>query len=113
MTSNIKEMKADIKDFENDLNRASSKIENSRAQLITYLMLLQRAGLPPEVEKAISILVRARMTAEMATRAMYLMMAASGPMGWALALASGGVAVMGGMGIAQSTQDLAMDIGGT
>jgi hypothetical protein len=113
MTSNIKEMKAEIADFDRDLQRAQNRIENTRAQLISYLLLLQKAGLPPEVDKAISILVRARMTAEQTTRAFYLLMAASGPMGWAMALASSGVALIGAYGVAASTQDLAMDIGGT
>jgi hypothetical protein len=113
MTSNIKEMKADVEDFERSLDRANNKIENTRAQLITYLILLQKAGLPPEVDKAINIIVRARMTAEQATRALYLLMAASGPEGWLMALASASVAAIGAVGTASATQDMVMNLGGT
>lgn len=113
MTSNIKEMKEDIADFEKDLARAEGRIENVRAQLTAYLLLLQRAGLPPEIEKAISIIVRAKMTVEQTTRALYLLMAASGPWGWALAAATTGISLVGAYGVAESTRDLVMDLGGT
>lgn len=106
MTSNIKEMEKDIEDFERSLERANGRLENTRAQLITYMMLLRRMHLPPDVERFISVMIRARMTAEMATRSAYLMMAASGPMGWLMAIASAGVAVIG-------VSDIAMDLGGT
>lgn len=105
MTSNIQEMKRDLDDFDKALNRASDRIENTRSALITYMLLLRKMHLPPDVEKAISILVRARMVAEQATRAAYLLMAASGPWGWALAVATAGVAVIG-------TSDIIMDLGG-
>lgn len=113
MTSNIKEMKTEIADFERDLSRAQSRIENTKYQLLTYLTLLQRAGLPPDIEKAIGIIVRARMTIEQTQRALYLLLAASGPAGWLMALASAGVAVYGFGSTVQATQDLVMDIGGT
>jgi len=102
MTSNIKEMKSEVQDFERDLERAQSRIENTRMQLITYMLLLQRLGLPPEAEKAISLLVRTRMTAEASARALYLLQAATlagGPVAWGMALASTGVALLGYTGI--------------
>jgi hypothetical protein len=100
MTSNIKEMKAEIADFERDLARASSRIENTKFQLMTYLTLLNQLGLPPEVDKVISILVRVRMTFELTTRAAYLMMVATGPAGWAMAGASAGISLVSFYGVA-------------
>ena len=104
MTSNIKEMKADIADFEQDLARVETRMENNRQQLITYLMLLNRLGLPPEAERAISVLIKFRMTAETAVRASYMLMAASGPWGWGTAIATTMVAVIG-------TTSIAMELG--
>jgi hypothetical protein len=112
MTSNIKEMKADINAFEQDLGRAQNRLSNTRMELITYMQLLQRMGLPPQVEKAISIMVKARMTSEQAVRALYALEAASisgGPAAWAFAIATTGVAVLGGYSTAASI----MDLGGT
>jgi hypothetical protein len=109
MSSNIKEMKAEIGAFERDLARAENRIENTKFQLMTYMQLLQKAGLPPDIERAINVLVRAKMTAEQAQRAIYLLMAASGPAGWAMALASLGITVISGAG----TMSAAMEIGGT
>jgi len=105
MTSNIKEMKRDIEDFEKSLANAESRIENTRSQLITYMLLLRRMNLPPDVNKFISIMIRARMVSEQAVRAAYLLMAASGPWGWAMAIATAGVATLG-------TADIIMDLGG-
>ncbi len=99
MSSNIKEMKAELDDFDRDLQRAQGRIESTRAQLITYMLLLNRLGLPPEIDRAINLLIRFRMTAELASRAAYLLMAASGPWGWAMAAATTGVAVIGGVSI--------------
>lgn len=109
MSSNIKEMKADIAQFDQDLARAEKRIENTKYQLMAYIQLLQKSGLPPDVDKAINVLVRAKMTADQASRSMYILMAASGPMGWAMALASLGITVIGAAGTAQT----AMEIGGT
>jgi hypothetical protein len=109
MSSNIKQMKADIAEFERDLARTENRIESTRYQLLAYIQLLQKSGLPPEVDKAISVMVRAKMTAEQAQRAFYLMLAASGPTGWAMALASAGIATISLTG----TVDAAMEIGGT
>lgn len=109
MTSNIKEMKEEITSFERDLAKAQNRIENTKYQLLTYLQLLQKSGLPPEIDKAITILVRAKMTAEQAQRALYLLMAASGPTGWAMALASIGITAISAAG----TANAAMEVGGT
>jgi hypothetical protein len=112
MTSNIKEMKEDIKSFEKDLARADSRISNTRMELMTYMQLLQRMGLPPQVEKAISVMVKARMVSEQATRAFYALQAATltgGPAAWAFAIATTGVAVLGGYSTASSV----MELGGT
>lgn len=100
MSSNIKEMKAEVSDFDRDLQRAQGRIESTRAQLISYMLLLNRLGLPPQIDRAISWLVRFRMTAESASRAAYLLMAASGPYGWGMAIASTGVALIGGISLA-------------
>jgi len=107
LTSNVKEMREDIRQFEVDLKRAENRIDSTRAQLITYMLLLRKMHLPPEVEKAINIMVRARMVSEQASRAMNLLMAATlagGPVAWAFALASMGIAVIG-------SADIAMDLG--
>lgn len=109
MTSNIREMKEEIAGFEQDLARAQNRIENTKYQLLAYLQLLQKMGLPPDIEKAITIMVRAKMTTEQAQRALYLLMAASGPAGWAMALASLGITVASATGTASA----AMEIGGT
>jgi hypothetical protein len=113
MTSNIKEMKADIAEFEKDLDRAQNKITNTRAMLLTYMELLRKAGLPPEVDKGLMILLRAKMVMDEARVAAYLLMAASGPLGWAMAAAQTGIVVAGVMSTASATQDLVMDLGGT
>jgi hypothetical protein len=105
MTSNIKEMKAELADFDRDLARASNRIDNTKFQLMTYMTLLNQLGLPPEVDRVISILTRVRMTFELTTRSAYLLMAASGPLGWAMAGASMGISLVSAYGIA-------VDLGG-
>jgi hypothetical protein len=105
MTSNIKEMKTELAGFDRDLARASSRVENTKFQLMTYMTLLNQLGLPPEVDKVISLLTRVRMTFELTTRAAYLLMAASGPLGWAMAGASAGVSLM-------SAYSIAVELGG-
>ena len=102
--SNIKDVQMEMNDFDRDLARIETRMDNSRQQLMTYMMLLQRLGLPPEVERAISILVKFRMTAELATRSAYMLMAAEGPMGWGMAIASSVATVIG-------TTSIAMDLG--
>ncbi len=112
MTSNIKEMQKDIQEFEQDLARAQNRISNTRIELITYLQLLQRMGLPPQVEQAITVMVKARLTSEQAARALYALEAASiagGPAAWAFAAATTGLAALG----AFSTVTSVMDLGGT
>jgi len=112
MTSNIKEMQKDIKEFEQDLSRAQSRLSNTRIELMTYLQLLQRMGLPPQVEKAITVMVKARLTSEQAARALYALQAASiagGPAAWAFAAATTGLAALG----AFSTASSVMELGGT
>lgn len=112
MTSNIKEMKQDIQDFERDLSKAQNRISNTKIELVTYMQLLHQAGLPPQIQKAIEIITKAKMTSEQATRAMYALLAASaagGPAAWAFAIATTGIAVLG----AYSTASSVMDLGGT
>jgi len=112
MTSNIKEMQKDIVEFERDLGRAQNRLSNTRIELMTYLQLLQRMGLPPQVEKAITVMVKARLTSEQAARALYALQAASiagGPAAWAFAAATTGLAALG----AFSTATSVMELGGT
>ena len=105
MPSNIEEIRKDLEQFERDLNRADRRIDNSKQQVLTYMMLLQKLGLPLQVERAISILVRFGMTAEQATRALYMLMAASGPGGWAMGLATGAVSLMMMASVAADVQN--------
>lgn len=103
MTSNIKEMRSDLDAFDRDLQRVENRVENSRQQLMTFLMLLQKLGLPPEAERAIRVLVKTRMTAEQTVRALYMLQAfalAPTPIGLVMALATGAVAVLGASSIA-------------
>lgn len=108
MTSNIRDMKRELDDFDKDLQRVQSRVENTRTQMRTYLILLNNMGLPPEAEKVISLLTRTEITAQQTIRAMYLLQAATlagGPMAWGIALATTGVALLGYTGIV-------MDLGG-
>ena len=112
MTSNIKQMKQDLQDFDRDLAKAQNRLSNTKAELIAYIQLLQRMGLPPQVEKGIQIFVKAKMTSEQATRALYALQAASlagGPAAWAFAIATTGLAVLG----AYSTASSVMELGGS
>ena len=102
--SNILEVQMQMNDFEKDMIRIERRMDNNRQQLMTYMMLLQRLGLPPEAERAISILVKVRMTAELATRSAYMLMAATGPLGWGMAIASSVATVIG-------STSIAMDLG--
>ena len=105
MPSNIKETREELEGLQHDLQRAENRINSTKFELMTYMTLLNRAHLPPEIDKAINVLVRIKMTTEMASRSLYLMMAASGPAGWAMALATAGITVIG-------VHDIAMDLSG-
>lgn len=94
MPSNIKDVMQELAVFEKDLHRVESQMDNNRRQLLTYLMLLQRLNLPTEAQAAISILVRTRMAAEQAYRSLMMLMAASGPWGWAMGLATGAASLV-------------------
>jgi len=108
MPSNIKEIREDIQQFEKDLDRFDRRLENTRLMLIQSMLLLRRMNLPPDIERAISTLVRARMVAEQWVRGIQMMEAASlmgGPTGWAFAAVTLAIATL-------TMTDLAMDVGG-
>lgn len=94
MSSNIREVQDDLAAFERDLHRVDLKTDNSKQQLLTYLMLLQRLHLPPEAEALINMLVRVRMVAEQTYRGLMMLMATSGPWGWGMGIATLGASVI-------------------
>ena len=94
MPSNIREVQDELAAFERDLHRIELKMDSNKQQLLTYLMLMQRLHLPPEGEAAIRIMLRVRMAAEQMYRSVLMLMAASGPGGWAMAIATGATAMI-------------------
>lgn len=108
MSSNVREMREEIRQFEVDLNRLENRLDNTRLAMIQFMLLLRRMNLPPDVERAISIMIRARMVTEQWVRGLELAQAAylaGGPLGWGILALTLGIAVV-------TTTDLAMDIGG-
>ena len=108
MSSNIREIRQEIREFERDLARLDRQLNNTRLMLSQSILLLRRMNLPPDVNRAISIMVRARLIAEQYATSLQLLQAAylaGGPMAWAFAAVSLGIATL-------SAVDLAMDLGG-
>jgi len=109
MSSNIREIRQEVRELERDLARLDRQLSNTRLMLSQSILLLRRMNLPPDVNRAISIMVRARLTAEQYATSLQLLQAASlagGPMAWAFAAVSLGIATL-------SAVDLAMDVGGS
>ena len=73
-----------------DTHKAADQITELNDLLTMYVALARRAGLPPEILKAIRILQQLRIAAEMATKSVLAMYASTGPVGWLIA--AGGVA---------------------
>ena len=108
MPSNVRELREDIQQFEKDLDRFDRRLDNTRLMLIQSMLLLRRMNLPPDIERAISSLIRARIVAEQWVRGIQMMQAAylmGGPMSWAFAALTLGIATL-------TMTDLAMDVGG-
>jgi len=59
--------------------------------LTTYVALARRAGLPPDIIKAIALIQQLRIMVETAYKSIAMMYAATGPLGW--------IAGLGGLGI--------------
>lgn len=109
MSSNIREIRQEIRDFERDLANLDRRLSNTRLMLSQSLLLLRRLNLPPDINRAISALVRARLIAEQYARSLQLLQAAyltGGPLTWAFAAVTLGVATL-------TAVDLAMDVGGS
>ena len=109
MSSNIREIRQEVREFERDLARLDRQLNNTRLMLSQSLLLLRRMNLPPEVNRVISMLVRARLVAEQYARSLQLLQAAylaGGPAAWAFAAVTLGIATL-------TAVDLAMDVGGS
>jgi len=107
MSSNIRETKDQVNELTESLRRLDFKIDDTHDLLVKTTILLRKLNLPPEIEKAIHVLVMARMAIEQWVRALELAEAAAysgGPLGWTLALVSLGIATL-------STQSLGAELG--
>lgn len=83
-------------DLEVNVSQAEKDLMTVNSLLTTYVALANRAGLPPDVMKAIRLLQQARLVIEMTIRSIQLLMAAelaSGPTGWLVAAGSMGIAL--------------------
>jgi hypothetical protein len=97
MPSNIKEMKTVLDEYDRDLQRVEHRMNNTRTQITRTLSLMNMMGLPPDVQRALSMLSRLQIaymqTQQAALALMVVSRAASGPIGWAMAAVDVGIAV--------------------
>jgi len=82
--------------FNLELNVESAIDSTRRLETLLYrsLSLLGRLGLPENIDQAIMKVERLVMTIRLLHTAMIALEAASGPIGWALAIVAGGTALL-------------------
>jgi len=78
-----------------NVDDAKANIQELNKLFTTYLSLARRAGLPENLIAAMSRLQQARVAVQALIRSIYILYAASGPVGWIIGL--GGLAVSGFM----------------
>jgi len=106
VSSNVREMREEIRQFRGELEQLDNRLENTRNLFTSTMILMRKMNLPPEINMAINTLARARLSIDQFIRGLELAEAAvysGGPVGWALALVTLGIAVI-------SVTDLAMDL---
>ena len=95
-------------DLEVNVEPAYQELRRVQTLLMDTLLLMRRLNLPPDLNRAISLMMRARLTAERLIRSIELLQAATiagGPIMWLTALVSFGISTF-------AASDLLMDLGG-
>jgi len=93
MSSNISEVRAQVRGLKQEMSEFIPEARETNQLLTIYLALGRRAG-DENLRGLIRLFQQGRITAEMLTRAMMTLNAASGPWGWILA---GGQAALAGV----------------
>lgn len=93
--TSIAELRDDVKGLKGDIDNTKKAAAELNRLLTTYIALARRMGLPPEVIDLIARFQQARIMVQTLIHSIHLLEAATGPVGWALAL--GGIALSGFM----------------
>ena len=91
MSSNIHEVREQVRSLQAELRGATPEFSEFNRLLTTYIALSRRAGLPPEIMDLIAKVQQARIAVNMLSRSIQAFYATSGPVGWLLGL--GGLAL--------------------
>lgn len=83
----------EVQHLKREIEAAKVSMTELNNMFTTYLALCRRFGLPPNIMEFFTLVQQARMAMTGLTRSIQLFYAATGPLGWAIAL--GGLAISG------------------
>jgi len=91
-----------INNIEGKAPQIQQQLNDIKATLTIYMILLNRLNLPYGIDRTIQALIRLKMTVDMLIRAFHLLDIVSGPWGWAKAIGTFAVAGVSGYSIYES-----------
>jgi len=92
LSANIRELRELVTQLKREVEETKTTLADVNSMLTTYLALANRAGLRGNIIDALRKLQQMRIALQLTLRAIQLFEAASGPVGWAIAIGTGLVA---------------------
>lgn len=83
---NVTEARRQVRQFESDLTTLRPTILEVTRSFSIFVALRRELGVSGDIWELLTVLQQIQLAAEMATRGVYLLYTAAGPVGWALGL---------------------------
>jgi hypothetical protein len=94
LSADISTLRNQLTGFFDDLRAGLPTVTDYNEALTMYVALSRKAGLPPLVMEHIRLFEQIRLSAQLATRSIYTLLTAAGPVGWAIGLAGVGLTTL-------------------